>query len=240
MQDSLNLTDAMDGVDVVRDVERMFRISITNGEAETTLTVGQLYDLIEKKCGAGKTQACLSQISFYQLRRALESLDSKTVIRPDTHVSIVRRLNLGSIARTWKQLGRQSRLRLPSLETPFLAKIPVAAQVIAISCAGVAVFAVARHFGFRPGGSFLVGAFGGIALIVAATSILHLVFRDIPRRIVTIGDLAREAAGHSYTELLQSRSRSSGADRWYALTAILRNISTYQRPITRDTTFHSR
>src|SRR5664280_1791729 len=233
MQDSLNLTDSMDGIELVRDVERTFGISITNGEAETTLTVGQLYDLIEKKCGAGKTQACFSQIAFYQLRRALGSLDTKTVVRPDTPVSVIRRLNRGAIARAWKQLSLQSRLGLPRLETPFLAQIPVVVQFVAITCtcAGVAVFAVARHLGFRPGSSLLIGAFGGICLMVAAVNILDLIFRDIPRRIVTIGDLAREAAGHSYAELLQPRSGSSGADRWYALTAILRNISTYQRPI---------
>jgi hypothetical protein len=82
-----------------------------------------------------------------------------------------------------------------------------------------------------------MAAIGVPVLSVAALTGLHVIFRDIPQRIATVGDLAREAAGYSFAELRRTKPAPSALDRWYALTAILRQISGHKPPISRDTTF---
>lgn len=240
MQNTLNLnSEACEELDVLSDVERAFGISIENHEAESAHTVGQLYDLIQAKCGsAERTQACFSQVAFYRLRRAIGTLDSNIVVTPDTPVSILRHGG-GSIARKWKELGTRAGLRLPPLETPFRTR-RLFGYVSLGALAGAMAGVWARHLGLGAATSFCAAAFGGPILGVAALSALHLVFRDIPRRITTVGDLAREAAGCSFAELRQGRPAPSAADRWDALTAILRQISGHRLPISRDTTFFPR
>ncbi|MCK9914101.1 hypothetical protein MXD81_33605 [Microbacteriaceae bacterium K1510] len=241
MQNSLDLIDD-DDLYVVREAERVFGISIGR-EAETTYTVGQFYDLIQAKCRADQTLVCFSQVAFYRLRHALGSFGIKAVITPDTPMSILRDTNGSSIARNWRELGHRSGLKLPRLETPFIRRswfvfgrrVPLGA--LAFICAMAGAFVLARHLGLGPTASFWTAAIGVIVFTFAALHALYVVCRDIPQRIATIGDLAREAAGCSFSELRQTKPMPSDADRWYALTAILRQVSGHKLPITRDTTF---
>lgn len=247
MRNSLDLAGDGDELDLIASVERTFGMDITNAEAEALRNVGQLYDLIQAKCGANGTEACFSQIAFYALRRALAPL-VKTNVTRNTPISVVRELGAGSIARDWKDLGRRSGLQLPWLETPFSMPRPsvwlarIFKLLIAITIASG--FYVADHyFGVKPD-QFAWTAFGlalsGLLIVIAVQFGLHLAYRDIPSRIATVGDLAREAAGCSFSTLRQSKPTPSAADRWYALTAILRQLSGYKMPISRATTFFSR
>ena len=88
-------------------------------------------------------------------------------------------------------------------------------------------------------GLTLFGLFLGLPVVVAAFCLIwHRLFGTIPRRILTVGDLAREAAGHSFVGLAQKRT-AGRPDRWSALLAIVRRVSGFKRAITRDTTFYA-
>jgi hypothetical protein len=78
--------------------------------------------------------------------------------------------------------------------------------------------------------------FAMIPLVTVLDYLRWRIVGDIPRRIGTVGDLAREAAGHSFRELSCGR-KTGPSDRWFALLALLRQISGYQPKIARDTTF---
>jgi hypothetical protein len=243
LQNSLNLAND-DDLYIIGEVERTFGISIGR-KAESTYTVGEFYDLIQAECGTDKrTEACLSQIAFYRLRRALASLDN-TAIKPDTPISIVYRLQKSSIGRKWKELGRRSGLSLPSLETPFRVQSLSAFSVgllwtLALVGFVLGMYAWDRLLGL-PKSAFVWTVAVGVPSLGIATNLgLYLAFRNIPRRLTAVGDLAREAAGCSFAELGQSRPAPSAADRWYALTAILRQISGHKLPISRDTTLFPR
>jgi hypothetical protein len=239
MQDSLNLFGDGDDVDVLTDVENTFGIAITDREAETTLTVGQLYDLIQMKCAnAGQTRACLSQIAFYRLRRALISQHVQIEIRPGTPISVVRQIEGNSTGQKWKTLSHESNLTLPSLEAPNrnagLHRFSPPQWTLAVFGGmfglGGAMLGLSKEtLGFIFVGILTLGVVVGIAI--------HQVFKDIPRRITTVGDLARESAGCSFSELSRTHPASSPADQWQALTAVLRSISGHQPEITRNTTF---
>jgi hypothetical protein len=243
MSNSIDLVGDGDELDILRDVERVFGIAISDSEAERTLTVGQLYDLIEQKCGSRAAEACMSQIAFYRLRRALREMGVADRIEPSTPVSVLVPIGRGSIHRAWKLLARQSGLTLPLLETPFTWRLPEWAKWVPGIAIGVAAFCflVATYKKWHPGWT-LPGLFFGGPLVAIALHLIWLrVFGTIPRRIATIGDLAREAGGHSYSYGKQPETRTIGrVDRWSALLAILRIVSGHKGAITRDTTFFAR
>jgi hypothetical protein len=74
------------------------------------------------------------------------------------------------------------------------------------------------------------------ALFLSIEYVWWLVFRTVPRRLLTIGELAREAAGCSFAKLAGAKE-CGPSDRWFALTAILRAIAGHRTAITRQTTF---
>lgn len=237
MKDALNLVGDGDDVDIIHGVERTFGIKLTDVEADRTRTVGQLHDLIElKHSSAGsRTRTCLSQMAFYRLRRALKTMGIKGEITPQTPISVLEQIEPRSSAPKWRRLAQSSGLDLPSLETPFR----ISENEPAL---------------FRWRVLFMLGALGclwaGFGLVVFLGSALlfafgfeyacWLVFRTAPRRIRTIGELAREAAGCSFAKLTTENKECAPSDRWFALTAILRGLTGHKITITRETTFFCR
>ena len=135
----------------------------------------------------------------------------------------------------WRRLARSSGLDLPGLETSFrlsekepaFLRWRVLLMFGALGCLwaglGPVVFLV----------STLFFAFG-------FEYACWLVFRNVPRRILTIGELAREAAGCSFAKLSTENKECAPSDRWFALTAILRGITGHETAITRETTFFAK
>jgi hypothetical protein len=178
MADSLNLVGDGDDIDVIRDVERAFGIQIADHEAEAIRTVGQLYDLIQARCpGADRTQACLSQVAFYRLRRALAPTD-KTAITPRTPIAIVHTVGGGSTAKAWTELARRPGLTLPRLETPFtFAATPSLRTTLGSVAIGAACFAAWAVVLRLPPLIFLLGL---PLLGIAAGLFVHAAFRGYP------------------------------------------------------------
>lgn len=245
MPNSLDLTDGLDGVEIVQDVERTFGISIADHEAQATLNVGQLFELIEAKCGMSeKTRACLSQIAFYKLRRAFTSNGMGRIV-PSTSVSILRRQHAKSLPQVWSELEQRSGLTLPPLETPLVfkwgnTKAARIFRLIGLACLLGTAFVSAKHFGLSLGWALLSSMASVVVGLFMLGYALFLSFRDIPRRIETMGDLAREAAGCTYAALRKPWRKESAADRWFALAAILRQQSGHKLAIDKNTTFYSR
>lgn len=244
MKDTLDLVGDGDDVDVIQDVERAFGIKLTDAEAERLLTVGQLHDLIEfKRPGAGgRTLACLSQVAFYRLRQGLAHMEIEDEITPQTPISVLEGIEPQSISLKWRRLAQSSGLDLPPLETPFHSWVPERWRYsswpsgIVIGMLGC-VGAAAAIFFDSPVVVLLSGFVAIPALGIGIDYVWWLVFRTVPRRLVTIGDLAREAAGCSFAKLATEKKGCGPSDRWFALTAILRDITGHKTAITRETTF---
>jgi hypothetical protein len=81
----------------------------------------------------------------------------------------------------------------------------------------------------------------GIVVVPTFYGAIHyvwwLVFRTVPHRLLTIGDLAQDAAGSSFIKLSTEKKGCGPSDRWLALTAMLRAHTAHQSAITRQTTF---
>lgn len=239
MQNSLHLVGDGDDVDVVVDVEATFNIEISDSEADATYTVGALYDLIEMKCGGEPTQVCHTQRAFYRLRRALTEMGADRPIAPETKIDVVVATRPRALARSWYELSRRSGLQLPPLETPSFGVGLVSgltSPAIGILFTIVAFAAsVSWNLGYHRGSAWLI-ALVVMACFLACWHVIYSATRHIPQRLRALGDLAKEAAGHSYPSLNDHRTCSAD-DRWQALVAILRDISGHKGPITRETTF---
>jgi hypothetical protein len=244
MQDTLNLVGDGDDLDVIFDVERAFGIKLSNGEAEKPVTVGQLYDLIESKYVPTQRRACLSQAAFYRLRNAIRVLGVQSEIRPDTPITVLNEIEVGSIHRKWKVLAGHARLDLPPLEGPpwpeFFERHSRLINAVLCLLLIAAIAYMGILFPGLSGGWLLLSVPIAAVLGTAVAYIWHRILGRVPSRIRTLGDLAREAAGYSFEKLFVEKNGSSPHDRWFALNAILRRVSGHKRPITAGTTFFAR
>ena len=75
----------LDLVELVMEVEETFGFSIRDEDAAKLDTVGKLYDYILANRFEGKEQGCLSNVTFYKLRRALLSV--LPIARSDVRLS---------------------------------------------------------------------------------------------------------------------------------------------------------
>lgn len=238
MKDTLNLVGDGDDVDVIHGVERTFGIKLTDVEADRTRTVGQLHDLIELKYSSAgsRTRTCLSQMAFYRLRRAFKTMGIASEITPQTPISVLERLEPRSMAPKWRRLAQGTGLDLPSLETSFWMseRWPRPFHWPALFVLGL-LGCLWHAFGISLGNP--------LVLLLAAALCFGFgyerwrIFRTVPRRIRTIGELAREAAGCSFAKLTTENKECAPSDRWFALTAILRGLTGHKITITRETTF---
>ena len=235
MKDTLNLVGDGDDVDIVCDVERTFGITLTDAEAAQTRTVGQLYDLIELKRPGARTQACLSQMAFYRLRRALKTMGVEGEIMPQTPVSILEQIEARSIAAKWRWLAQSSGLDLPRLEIHFRRL----ERIIRWQGPFVwgALLCLSAAFAIPLDNRLMLLLAGALCIDVGLCCAGWLTFRTVPRRIFTIGELAQEAAGRSFAKLTTESKDCAPSDRWFALTWMLREHTGHKAGITRQTTF---
>jgi hypothetical protein len=240
MKDTLNFVGDGDDVDVIYDVERTFGIKLTDAEAVQTRTVGQLYDLIElrRPNAGGRTQACLSQIAFYRLRRALKTMGIEGEITPQTPISVLEQIEPGSMAAKWQRLTQSSGLDLPRLETPFRTSERISRWLPPF--ASGALVCLWEAFRLPLHSRLALILVGALCIWLGAACVWWLVFRTVPRRIITIGELAREAAGCSFAELTTENRQSAPSDRWFALSAMLRRHTGHKTAITPQTTFFAK
>jgi hypothetical protein len=150
-----------------------------------------------------------------------------------------------SIRETWKTLGDRAKLKLPPLEVGWLSWpaalwSQVAEVLVFVACGAAVTFALHRLTGMNVGWAILSNILVLPLLAMAILTPLQFFFGAIPRRIETVGDFAREAAGHSFTELWQDKRGYGPADLWSALTAMLRRHTGHQGVIDRETTFVAR
>jgi len=259
MKNTLNLAGDGDDADVVRDVEKTFDIAIANVEAEACHKVGDLFDLVVCKHATHqrRTQACLTQVAFYRLRRALVDMGYIARIAPDTPISslLENPVSGSSTGATWYELQLRSGLSLPSLELSWQwlprwllsafehcerlfescprwgGWIPLAALVV------LATAAIVKLTGIAPGVVLSMVVLYGFFVAMAVAGLPNLGFGIVPERIRTIGDLACESAGSSFAGLHAAKRGCSRHDLWFALMALLRRNSGHKGAIDRDTTF---
>lgn len=110
----------LDGVELVMAFEEQFGISISDAEAESTVTPGLVVDLIFSRLQATDEKTCQSQRAFHLLRRALMPLANKrrSEIAPDTPLKDL--IPRKETQRRWRELKEAVQARSwPTLVRPW-------------------------------------------------------------------------------------------------------------------------
>ena len=218
----------LDSVEIVREVERAFRIKIGAGEAEACTSMGDLFSAIESKIFTVERGAlpCPAALAFWRLRKAMREMASGKAITPSTPVADL--LPATRQGRWWRELRHSTGLEMPSAKPAKGAWPPRWAAILAASLLG--------------GLSFAVGA-GGWSMLVGVIVYVVLSFpRGRPNAIgmdagATVGDLAKIAASLN-VGLLSERSGSIRTrEAWEALEGVVRNFTDYPGPIDKRTKF---
>jgi acyl carrier protein len=230
MANSLGLDDDLDGVELVQNLEKAFEIEISNAEAESTLTVGQLYDLLLTKIPANESdRKCASAMAFYRVRRALRNLAQGSALTPSASILF---LEERSAKATFEQLERDTGLQMPQLEISYRGTLGCLTVAVAF-CAilGFATF-------FHPGFVSVVNVFALVVTSIAVGwGILHFDSRKLPKSCSTLGGLATKVAALNYGRLSKMGASHSDNEIWKNLLELLSEYALPKSEIGRGTFF---
>ena len=136
----------LDLVELAIEVEDTFSISIRDEDAATLETPGKLYDYIMAARFEGKEQGCLTNFTFYKLRRSLMSVlqiaRSEVRLLTDLNVLIPNRRR-----ETWAGLQESIGLRLPELMRPVW--VIVLATALGVAITATAFMLLVQRIGFQ-------------------------------------------------------------------------------------------
>lgn len=209
---------------LVLTIEEAFDLEISEDEAEKIASVGDLYDLVERKFAAkwprAENAACVTMLAFYRVRRALvETGLQRRDTRPETVLETL--LPLENRRAMWRDLSPELRAFLPALErSPGLKSgVDLIFWCLIVSAPLSSLF---FGFAFDPAlklGIFwfwiwLVGCFGAWWLMLFATRhhAIHL-----PENTLQIGDLARQIAATRYVSFVEKRGVYTKDELWSPL-----------------------
>jgi hypothetical protein len=219
MANTLGLDDDLDGVELVRNIEKAFDVEIGN-EAEQGFTVGALYDLLRTKIPANQIdRKCASSMAFYRLRQGLGRIGHPGRLTPSSDVHFLGR---GGIKSNFRRLEIESRLRLPR---------PSLTDTALVGCLAVALMLfVAPFLSFVSGWIVL-------AIVPVCAAIAWIDPGRLPKECDTLGGLARRTATLNYGLLIQAGASSSDKQLWNNLIELLSDYALPKSDIKRDTVF---
>jgi acyl carrier protein len=107
----------LETVELVMEVEEQFDIRISDAEAETVRTVGDLHALVCRLLMLEEPGKCLTRPMFYRIRRAFAHVAQVEARRFRPNVNVEHLLaNPARRRKAWRELGGYLKLQLPSLE----------------------------------------------------------------------------------------------------------------------------
>lgn len=225
MPNTLGLDDDLDGVEVVRDLERIFDIKVSNEEAERILTVGEFHDLLLSKLQPNEAdKKCATAMTFYRIRSALRRLGYGDRLTPASDMHLLER---GRTKSNLMKLEVESGLRLPrTVSTRSGRRAALFGFLVTLTIV----------FSIQPGfASAFVGVIIGLVVVGA-------VFKygdpgKLPADLNTLSDLTRAAAAMNYGRLVKMGARHSDDDIWDNLVKALPHYALPKPDITRETFF---
>jgi len=225
MPNTLGLDDDLDGVEVVRDLERIFDIKVSNEEAERIFTVGEFHDLLLSKLPPNEAdKKCATAMTFYRIRRALRRLGYGDRLTP---ASDMRLLEQGRTKSNLMKLEGDSRLRMPgAVSTRTGRRVALFGFVMTL----IIVFSLQPGFA-----SAFLGVIVGLVLVGVV-----LKYGDpgkLPANCSTLADFTRTAAAMNYGRLVKMGARHRDQDIWDNLVESLSHYALPKPDITRETFF---
>jgi hypothetical protein len=225
MPNTLGLDDDLDGVEVVRNLERIFDVKVSNEEAKRIFTVGEFHDLLLSKLPPKEAdKKCATAMAFYRIRSALRRLGYGDKFTPASDMRI---LECGRTKSNLRKLEVESGLRLPGTISTRLGRF---AGLLGFVMTLIIVFSLQPGFA-----SAFLGVIIGLTLAGAI-----LKYGDpgkLPLNSSTLAGIARTAAAMNYGRLVKMGARHRDEDIWENLAEALAGYALPKPEITRETFF---
>jgi acyl carrier protein len=205
----------LDLVELIIEVEEAFGFSIPDYEASRITTVGDLYEYILKHRFQGKSEACLSSVAFYKIRKGMMSTwhIPRKEIRLSSKISS---LIPKSHRSAWKDLEKTILLQLPGLTRPISLKILATLAIIGISIMVMIMLStILNWFSLWPA-LFAAGATG--YLLYKITEPFEI---NIPSAFSTVEKLTKKVLSANYGKISDECNRSNDKEVWQSLQTII-------------------
>jgi hypothetical protein len=205
---TLGLDDDLDSVELLIAIERAFDVKITDQDAATVSTMGDLYDVVMSKLEGAGGEKCRTSMAFYRVRRAFKAVLGDIDIRPDTALNAIwNRSPKLLFART----QRHCDLRLASLTSTDISGF--GALLIVAVIFGAPILLIAKVNGW-----LILALAGGLG--AAGFTLTRLDPLAFGPTMVTVSDLARRTATQNYGALISLGGRSDAKAIWVALVEV--------------------
>lgn len=225
MRNTLGLDDDLDGVEVVRYLERIFDIKVSNEEAERISTVGEFHDLLLNKLPPNEAdKGCATAMTFFRIREALRRLGYGEKLTPAFDM---RALERGRTKSNLMELQAERGLRLPGTVSTRIAR---RAALFGFVMTLTIVFSIQPGFA-----SAFLGAIAGFVTIIVIFQ-----YADpgrLPENCGTLSDLTKAAAAMNFGRLVRMGARHRDEDIWNNLVEALSRYALRKSDITRETFF---
>jgi len=214
MSNTLGLDDDLDPVEAVISLEKAFALKISDAEASSCNTVGDIYDLLHSRFAAhtGEPGSCMTSMAFYRLRRSLRGAHPDVEFRPDTPLATYAGFNARAFL---GRLRNDSGLQLPGPQGRWLSGVGCFLLLLAV--AGAVIVAVAKGPPI-----FYLAAIG---LFVVGVVSIKLDPGALPRDCATLGKLATKASALNYGTLARSGGAIRPKELWDAMAEVLSGFS---------------
>ncbi|MDR3486681.1 MAG: hypothetical protein P4M05_17485 [Bradyrhizobium sp.] len=225
MPNSLGLDDDLDGVEVVRDLERIFDVRVSNEEAERIFTVGEFHDLLLSKIRPDESdKKCATAMTFYRIRSALRRLGYGDKLSPTSNMRVLER---GRTKSNLRRLEVDSGLYMPRAVSTRIGRFATLSGFVMIS---------AIVFSLQPA---VASAFLGIVvgLVVAGVILKYGDPGELPPHCGTLAGITRTVAAMNYGRLVKLGARHRDEDIWENLVGALSGYALPKLEITRETFF---
>jgi hypothetical protein len=226
MTNALDLVDEeFDPIDLQLEIESAFGLRLTDEEAWSVRTMGDLHALLMRRIEPSMGESCLTTMAFLRLRRAIAPIVPGIRLRPSTLLSAIPAKSPRAL---FDSIRLENGLRLPALEKGTLTDI---SGILFMSlCAIVPILALLEVSWLAVGGVIV----GVIALM---WPLQHLDPLRFPSRCESLGDLSRAIAAHNASALAREGAELDSDTVWQSLVQIVAPYAlTPKADIGRDTT----
>ena len=212
----------LDSVEIVMEVEEKFGIELSDEEATSVRTVGDLYGvLIVKGVALPMDAPCHSRRVFGLVRDVVRrhAEDAPRRLRPATSLSDC--LGQQTTKEFWSRLRRDTSWDLPELVRPAVLETVIGATAVT---AGALTWVV---LSFQPSGLWgwgvALGAFGGYAVGLIVHTILQALTRPACRELPVrdLRELTSRVLHRNHEALADVLHRPVLTDEWQKIRAIL-------------------
>jgi hypothetical protein len=209
MPNALGLDDDLEPVDALVSLEEAFALKISDDEAATCSTVGDVYDLLHFRFAAqiGEPGSCMTSMAFYRLRKSLRGKHPGVEFRPDTSLTPYAGWNVRAFL---NRLRSDTGLHIPGPQGRWLSGVGCVLILLALVCVVIAAI--------KGPSTLAMAAFG---LFLAGAALIRFDPGALPDDCATVGKLAIKASALNYGSL----ARAGGAVRadgiWDAMAEVL-------------------